>query len=146
MPGCGGRVQPIDGELLKTRSKDVIGSPDTRQLDRSRSKCRSIGLNSRTSAERDISGSSQTGEINVPLMLDYFEMGVDVGTLKAVFLRNVPPTAANYIQRAGRAGRRREGTAFAVTYARSTPHDQTHFFRSGGYFSRGSTRTANQSS
>ena len=39
----------------------------------------------------------------------------------------MPPTAANYIQRAGRAGRRQEGAAYAVTYARSFPHDQFHF-------------------
>src|SRR5262249_396992 len=37
------------------------------------------------------------------------------------------PTPANYIQRAGRAGRRRDGAAFAVSFARSTPHDQFHF-------------------
>jgi superfamily II DNA or RNA helicase len=67
--------------------------------------------------------------VNVLSSSTTFEMGVDVGQLKAVFLRNVPPTPANYTQRAGRAGRRREGTAFAFTYARSTPHDQTHFFR-----------------
>src|SRR6516164_3675491 len=52
-----------------------------------------------------------------------------MGQLTAVFLRNVPPTPASYTQRAGRGGRRREGTAFALTYARATPHDQTHFFR-----------------
>ncbi len=54
-------------------------------------------------------------------------MGVDVGQLKSVFLRNVPPTPANYIQRVGRAGRRREGAAYAVTYARTFPHDQVHY-------------------
>src|ERR1035437_6073299 len=68
------------------------------------------------------------GDVNVLSSSTTFELGVDVGQLKAVFLRNVPPTPANYIQRAGRAGRRREGAAFAVTYARATPHDQTHFF------------------
>jgi hypothetical protein len=69
-----------------------------------------------------------SGDINVLSSSTTFEMGVDVGQLKAVFLRNVPPTPANYIQRAGRAGRRKEGAAFAVTYARATPHDQTNFF------------------
>jgi hypothetical protein len=68
-----------------------------------------------------------SGLVNVLSSSTTFEMGVDVGQLKTVFLRNVPPTAANYIQRAGRAGRRKEGTAFAVTYARAFPHDQTHY-------------------
>lgn len=67
------------------------------------------------------------GEINVLSSSTTFEMGVDVGGLKAVLLRNVPPTASNYIQRAGRAGRRRDGAAYAITYTRALPHDQYHF-------------------
>jgi len=70
----------------------------------------------------------RAGDVNVLSSSTTFELGVDVGSLKAVFLRNVPPTAANYIQRAGRAGRRQGGAAFAVTYARNIPHDQFHFF------------------
>jgi hypothetical protein len=70
------------------------------------------------------------GKINVLSSSTTFEMGVDVGALKAVMLRNVPPAASNYIQRAGRAGRRREGAAYAVTYCRNMPHDQYHFHRS----------------
>jgi len=68
------------------------------------------------------------GDVNVLSSSTTFEMGIDVGLLRAILLRNVPPTAANYTQRAGRAGRRREGAAFAVTYARAVPHDQTHFY------------------
>jgi superfamily II DNA/RNA helicase len=67
------------------------------------------------------------GSVNVLSSSTTFEMGVDVGQLKTVFLRNVPPTAANYIQRAGRAGRRKEGSAYALTYARAFPHDQIHY-------------------
>lgn len=76
---------------------------------------------------REYQRSFRDKEVNVLSSSTTFEMGVDVGQLKAVFLRNVPPTAANYIQRAGRAGRRREGAAFAVSFARATPHDQFHF-------------------
>jgi hypothetical protein len=78
-------------------------------------------------AGRDYQRKFTDGSINVLSSSTTFEMGVDVGQLKSVFLRNVPPTPANYIQRAGRAGRRREGAAYAITYARSFPHDQIHY-------------------
>ena len=67
------------------------------------------------------------GEVNVLSSSTTFEMGIDVGALKAVILRNVPPSTSSYIQRAGRAGRRRDGTSLAVTYSRNMPHDQFHF-------------------
>lgn len=56
-----------------------------------------------------------------------FEMGVDVGDLETVFMRDVPPTAANYAQRAGRAGRSKHAAAYALTYAKLSSHDFTFF-------------------
>jgi superfamily II DNA/RNA helicase len=56
------------------------------------------------------------------------ELGVDIAALNAVYLRNVPPTPANYAQRSGRAGRSGQA-ALVVTYCSSqSPHDQ-YFFR-----------------
>lgn len=67
------------------------------------------------------------GDINVLSCSTTFELGVDVGELETVFMKNVPPTPANYAQRAGRAGRRTDSTAYALTFARLSSHDFSQF-------------------
>lgn len=54
------------------------------------------------------------------------EMGVDIGGISEVVMNNVPPKSANYLQRAGRAGRRSESKALALTFAPLTRLAQTH--------------------
>ncbi|MEV4802319.1 DEAD/DEAH box helicase [Nonomuraea sp. NPDC049421] len=67
------------------------------------------------------------GEVNVLSCSTTFELGVDVGELQTVMLRNMPPTTANYIQRAGRAGRRAASAALVLTYAQRRSHDLSRY-------------------
>jgi len=67
------------------------------------------------------------GKINILSCSTTFEMGIDIGDLETVFMRNVPPTPANYVQRAGRAGRAKDSTAYILTYCGVSSHDYTFF-------------------
>ena len=82
-------------------------------------------LSSKTAGEYQ--KNFEEGKINVLSCSTTFEMGVDVGELEATFQRNVPPETSNYIQRAGRAGRRTSSAAFSVTFSRRSSHDMTFF-------------------
>jgi ATP-dependent helicase YprA (DUF1998 family) len=76
---------------------------------------------------RKYQASFKNGDVNMLSCSTTFEMGIDLGDLQAVVMSNIPPTVANYKQRAGRAGRRTSGTAFILAWAGDRPHDQTYF-------------------
>lgn len=67
------------------------------------------------------------GQTNLLSCSTTLEMGVDIGELQAVVLRNFPPHVSNYQQRAGRAGRRTDGVAVTLMYGQRRPHDRYYF-------------------
>lgn len=123
--GCGGTLQPLSD------NKHIIEDNLYRYQYQSEEPLvlkameHTAQWNSRKAAE--IQKQFIVGQVNALSCSTTFEMGVDVGDLNAVLLRNVPPTTANYIQRAGRAGRRSDSVAMAVTFAQRRQHDLTFY-------------------
>lgn len=64
------------------------------------------------------------------------ELGIDIGGLNAVLMGNVPPGKANYLQRAGRTGRRADGSSIVVTFCHPQPFDRAVFLHFGEYLER----------
>jgi len=126
LPGCQGKVQNLGSDECEQlfarnhyRQRYLLPPLEIRVEEHTAQLTNELG--------KEYQRNFMAGKINVLSSSTTFEMGVDVGALKAVLLRNVPPTTSSYIQRAGRAGRRKDGVSVVLTFCRNVPHDQYHY-------------------
>src|SRR5690242_9414152 len=120
-------VHPLFGFEAREHTAQVDGEKRAVREKRFR-----FGLKEREELSSDEQRLREIGEVNrfLPVLFcsPTMELGVDISALNAVYLRNVPPTPANYAQRSGRAGRSGQA-ALVLTYCSAQgPHDQ-YFFR-----------------
>lgn len=118
---CAGTLEP---ELEDADNYDLMVLDGRFDMIRPREHSAQVPAADREELERLFKGESE--KINTLVCTPTLELGVDIGGLDSVLMRNVPPLPANYWQRAGRAGRRHR-MAVILTYAQPKSHDRAYF-------------------
>ncbi|MCI2068572.1 MAG: DEAD/DEAH box helicase [Bacilli bacterium] len=121
---CDGELIPINPDLYFQGDyyrKEFMTKPMERII------CQEHTAELRKDVARKYQKDFKDKKINVLSCTTTFEMGIDIGSLSTVLMRNVPPTPANYVQRAGRAGRKAGCSAMIYTFCSNMSHDYTFF-------------------
>jgi Lhr-like helicase len=106
-------------EAFRLRIEELTGQTDWEKAQDRQALFQGIFLGGQESALLD--------EIDMLSVTTTMEVGVDIGALRAVMMGNMPPMRFNYQQRVGRAGRRNDPLAAALTICRGRSHDDFYF-------------------
>jgi hypothetical protein len=109
-----------EGGVFRLHCEELTGQTDPLQAQARQARFQGVFI--------DDSEEPLVDEIDILSVTTTMEAGVDIGALKGVVMANMPPQRFNYQQRVGRAGRRSEHLAVALTVCRGARSHDEHYF------------------
>ena len=109
------------------RTEELIGQTDKKDQRERQLTFQDIFVGDIYGSSKDITYLKHHYAIDLLSVTTTIEAGVDIGSLKAVYLANMPPKRFNYQQRVGRAGRRSDKLSISLTFCKGQSHDEYYF-------------------